>query len=138
MSATTVKTYTVPMVSSQQAASNEAAVSILDNSLSYIQDALNEMSGTISEANSKNAIIRHGVPIGEGVFAGSLVYYNSDPYHACFEPALAELEAIPGDQGQSIESPKARVEGIIIRIDNSGATGTLLCGGYYEDRKSVV
>ena len=129
---TTIQTYTVPMVSSQQAASNEAAVSILDNSLSYIQNALNEMAGTISEANSKNAIIRHGVPIGEGVFAGSLVYYNSDPYHACFEPALAELEAIPGDQGQSIESPKARVEGIIIRIDNSGATGTLLCGGYYE------
>ena len=128
----TVQTYTVPMVSTQTAASNEAAVRILDRSLTYIQNALNDMSGRLSEANSKNAIIRHDVPIGEGVFAGSLVYYNSDPYHACFEPALAELEALPGDQGQSIESPKARVEGIILRIDNSGVTGTMLCGGYYE------
>jgi hypothetical protein len=126
------QTFTVPMVGPQTAASNEAAVSILDRSLTYIQNALNSIAGQISESGLKCAIIRHDVPIGPDVFAGSLVYYNSDPGHTRFEAALAELEALPGDQGQSIESPKARVEGLIIRIDNSQATGTLLCGGYYE------
>ena len=129
---TTIKTYEVPLVSNSTAQSNEAAVKILDRSLGYIESALNELSGQMALSNSRNAIIRHNVPIGEGVTPGMLVYYNSDPYHACFEPAVAELAALPGDQGESIESPKARVEGIIIFVDNSTATGTLLCGGYYE------
>ena len=128
---TTIQTYTVPMVSSQQAASNEAAVAILDNSLTYIQAALNDMSGRLAEAGSKNAIIRHGVPIGDGVYAGTLVYFNTET--SLFEPAIAQLEALPGANGASIEAPSARVEGLILRIDNSEATGTMLCGGYYED-----
>lgn len=126
----TVQAYTVPKISGRQAASNEAAVDILDASLGYIQDALNEIAGQLSESWSKSAVIRYDVPIGVGVAAGTLVYYNKE--HTCFEPAIAELEAIPGDQGQSIESPKARVEGLILRTDNSASTGTMLCGGYYE------
>lgn len=135
----TFRVYQVPMISTQQVASNEAAISILDNSLEYINNALNEMASRLYESNYRNAIIRHDVPISADVQEGSLVYYNSDPYHACFEPALAELEALPGDQGESIESPKARVEGIIIHKSLTENTGTLLCGGYYYDAdRSVV
>lgn len=128
---TTIQVYTVPLISGQTAASNEAAVGLLDNSLGYIENALNDISGRLAEAGSKNAIIRHDVPVGDNVAAGTLVYFNTDT--SLFEPALAELDALPGEQGESIESPKARVEGLILRVDNSEATGTMLCGGYYED-----
>ena len=138
MSDTTIRVYQVPMISTQQVASNETAISILDNSLAYINNALNEMAGRLYESNFRNAIIRHDVPISEDVQEGSLVYYNSDPYHARFEPALAELAALPGDQGESIESPKARVEGIIIHKNTAENTGTMLCGGYWYDQSGSV
>ena len=134
----TFRVYEVPMISTQPVASNEAAISILDNSLAYINNALNEMASRLYESNYRNAIIRHDVPISDDVQEGSLVYYNSDPYHARFEPAIAELEALPGDQGESIESPKARVEGIIIHKSLTENTGTMLCGGFYYDATGSV
>jgi len=128
---TTIQPYSVPKVSTQHAASNEAAVAILDNSLDYINEALNDMAARLAEAGSKNAIIRHAVPVGDGVSAGTLVYFNTET--SLFEPAIAKLEALPGENGASIEAPSARVEGLILRVDASEATGTMLCGGYYED-----
>lgn len=131
MPASTLQTFVVPTISGQTAASNEAAVGLLDNSLEYIEGALNTLAGQLAEAGSKNAIIRHDVPISSAVTAGTLVYFNTET--SLFEPALALLEAIPGDQGESIEAPCARVEGLVLRTDTAQATGTMLCGGYYED-----
>lgn len=130
---TTVSTFEVPLISGQTASSNEAAVGILDDSLRYINDALNSLALRMADHDTKNAIIQHNVPIGTGVSAGTLVYFNTEEEE--FEPAIAELEALPGENGASIESPKARVEGMIIFADTSQATGTLLRGGYYKDAR---
>lgn len=129
MSDTTISTYTVPLIGNQTAPTNEAAVAMLDNSLSYIQDALNSIAGRLAENDTKNAIIQHDVPITTDVFEGALVYFNSDT--SKYEPALAALLPLPGENGASIEAPSARVEGIIISRDVSGVTGTLLRGGFY-------
>lgn len=59
-----------------------------------------------------------------------LVYYNTGD--SKFEPAVAALLGTPGDQGQSVEAPSSRVEGMIISKDASGITGTMLTGGYWE------
>lgn len=130
MSDTTISTYTVPLIGNQTAPTNEAAVAMLDNSLSYIQGALNELAGRQAETDTKNAIIQHDVPISADVSAGTLVYFNSET--STYEPALATLLPLPGENGASIEAPSARVEGIILYTDNNQATGTLLRGGYYK------
>lgn len=130
MSDTTISTYTVPLIGNQTAPTNEAAVAMLDNSLSYIQGALNELAGRQAETDTKNAIIQHDVPISADVSAGTLVYFNSET--STYEPALAVLLPLPGENGASIEAPSARVEGIILYTDNNQATGTLLRGGYYK------
>ena len=130
MSDTTISTYTVPLIGNQTAPTNEAAVAMLDNSLSYIQGALNELAGRQAETDTKNAIIQHDVPISADVSAGTLVYFNSET--STYEPALAVLLPLPGENGASIEAPSARVEGIILYADNNQATGTLLRGGYYK------
>lgn len=126
-------TYVVPKISGTEVASNEAAIAVLDNSLEYIEGALNSLSGRLDTAGTRYAVIQQGVPISSDVGVGTLVYYNPEAGHARFEPALAKLLALPGEHGESIEAPCARVEGIIISTDASNTFGTLLRGGYYED-----
>ena len=58
------------------------------------------------------------------------MYY--DTTDALFKPALAALLALPGHQGESVEAPESRVEGMIINKDTANNTGTLLQGGYYN------
>lgn len=102
-----------------------------------VQYALNDLSTRIDGTNTKSAQLRYNVPIAEGVTPGTLVYWripeNGDSV-AAFAPALAKLRAIPGDQGESIEAPEARVEGMIIATDSGNTSGTLLMGGYWESQ----
>lgn len=132
---TTISTFDVPLIGDQVAPSNEAAVELLDTSLTYINTALNSLAIRLSDHDTKNAIIQHDVDISEDVEEGSLVYFNSET--STYEPAVAALLPLPGENGASIEAPSARVEGIIVSKDISGVTGTLLRGGYYTS-SSVV
>lgn len=124
----TVNDYVIPRIQGTTAATEEAAVAVLDNALGTIENDLNDLASRISLLGSKAAVIRQGVPISESVGVGCFVYFNTET--SLFEPALAQLESLPGSQGQSIEAPSARVEGLI--IDKDGVIGTMLCGGYYE------
>lgn len=108
------------------------ALAVLNNALEQVETALNELAGTVQTQNSKSAIIRQQVPIAADVNIGDLVYY--DPAEAVFKRALASLLPTPGRQGESVESPEARVEGmIVLKTDTAGNTGTLLQGGFYKD-----
>lgn len=121
-------TFQLPRISA--GVSGEAAINTLNAPVEATEQALNQLSARISNQNNKSAVIRQYVPIAEGVLPGTLVYYDTET--ARFAPAIAELLGTPGENGASVESPKARCEGLILAIDSSGVTGTMLCGGYYE------
>jgi len=115
-------------------ATANAAVDMLDSRIDEANSALNDLSLRIEELNTKSAILRQHVPLAEGVFIGSLVYY--DVANARFDRAQALTLAETTASGNTIEAPQARVEGLVIGLDSAGGdsiTGTLLCGGYWED-----
>ena len=110
--------------------------------LSQIEAHLNTLATRIANQSGKSALVRKNVPMSSDVFIGALVYYNSEAGHSRFEPAIARLLGEPGDNGNSVEAPSSRVEGMVIAIDstsdnNNNVTGTLLCGGYWEDSVAV-
>ena len=115
-------------------ANANAAIDLMDARIDEANAALNNLSLRIEELNTKSAIIRQHVPIAPGVFVGALVYY--DVANARFDRAQALTLAETTQTGNTIEAPQARVEGLIIGIDNPGGdsiTATMLCGGYWED-----
>lgn len=110
--------------------------------LSQIEAHLNTLATRIANQSGKSALVRKNVPMSSDVFIGALVYYNSEAGHSRFEPAIARLLGEPGDNGNSVEAPSSRVEGMVIAIDSTSdnhnnVTGTLLCGGYWEDSVAV-
>lgn len=107
-----------------------SALAALNNTIAQVEYALNELADVVSITNAKSAIVRQQVPIASSVQVGDLVYY--DTTDALFKPALAALLALPGHQGESVEAPESRVEGMIINKDTANNTGTLLQGGYYN------
>jgi len=133
--------YTVGQMSS--GGSGASALEELNDIFAGIQADLNSLSSRIGKLGNKSAIIRKYVPLyapsAGYMFVGALVYY--DPTKAMFDKALAKLEADTwGADGETLEAPSSRVEGIVIELDappdsydeTSPILGTILCGGYYE------
>lgn len=115
-----------------------AAIDMLDSRIEQANTALNDLSLRVERLNTKSAIIRQHVPIATGVVAGNFVYY--DAANARFDKAQALTLAETTETGNTIEAPQARVEGLIIGVDAGGGdalTGTMLCGGYWEDSTLV-
>lgn len=129
----TFKTYAIQPLASSDPADSDAAVSLIDSRFETTENALNDLSGRIETLSTKSAIIRQNVPLASGVYAGALVYYDKD--NAQFDLAQALTLAETGASGQTIEAPQARVEGMILSTNtgSDGFTGTMLCGGYWED-----
>ena len=96
-----------------------------------VEDALNTLAAQITLTGNKHAIVQQNVPIASGATLGDLVYWDTE--NGVYAAAQALLRNIPGVQGDSIEAPQARVEGILLNIDSGANTGTLLCGGCYTD-----
>lgn len=108
--------------------------STIDNINSTVADiraAMNSLHARVSEATTQSAIVKHGIPLGQGVFKGALVYY--DKTVGAFLPALADLEDNPGPEGEFLEDPRARVEGMVIDIYPGAVSGTLLVAGMWKD-----
>lgn len=127
---TIINYYTLPRIS--EGLSGEAALDALNAPIEATEQALNSLALRVSNLNTKSSIVRHYVPIDRSVVPGTIVYYNTEK--ACFYPAISALMTTPGSHGESLEAPSSRVEGIIISIDSSGISGTLLCGGYWESK----
>lgn len=125
----TYDTFKLPRIEANVA--GEDAIAMLNAPVAATEEALNKLSMRLSNLNNKSAIIRQHVPIADGVTTGDLVYFDTEV--SAFKQAQALLLSEPGANGASIEAPCARVEGLIISTDASQVTGTLLCGGYYND-----
>ena len=113
----------------------------LNTPLSQIETCLNTLASRISGINSNSAIVRNDVHLASNVVAGDLVYYNVET--AQFERALAMVSPEPGIRGETIEAACARVEGMVVSINDNGLgslnniTGTLLIGGYWKSMQLV-
>lgn len=105
---------------------DKASVETLNTPLVVIQNALNQISSRLDGATNKNAVLQWEVTVAQDVVPGDLVYYNTDK--ALFCKALAKLSGDPGEQGQSVQAPESRIEGIIISVDPC----ILLRSGYYQ------
>jgi hypothetical protein len=128
--ATEFETFNLPRIAA--GVSGQGAITALNAPIAATEEALNKLASRIGSLTNKSATVRHYVPISSDVSVGTLVYYNKD--NGRFEPAIARLLGTPGDQGESVEAPCSRVEGLIITVDSSGVTGTMLCGGYWESK----
>lgn len=120
--------------------------------IGQIENDLTNLAGRIASGMTKSAVVRKYAPIysvvdsGSGVVTagcrvGSLVYWNTESGR--YEPALAVTLAETTDNGQTIEAPSARVEGLVLSLDRPGdvegtVLGTLLIGGYWEDASVIA
>jgi|BioPla2DNA2_1021312.scaffolds.fasta_scaffold03601_10 hypothetical protein len=112
--------------------------SVIDNinaTVADIRTALNTLNARINGTTTQSAVVKHGVPIGAGVFKGALVYFDTTT--GAFLPAIALLSETPGPNGEFVEDPRARVEGMIIDMYEGGVTGTLLIEGMWEDTECM-
>ena len=121
----------------------QQAIDKLNLPLGQIESALNTLAGRISGLTNKCAVVKKDAPLSSDCYVGALVYFNTETDHMRYEPALAALLGEPGEQGQSVEAPSARVVGIVLSkgstADASGnVQGTLLLGGYWEDAGVVA
>ena len=132
-------TYHINKLSEADPDNNDAAVTVIDASITQVENALNNLSERVDNLTTKSAVVRQHVPLGTGVLVGDLVYYDAhmdvaaEARRGQYEKALATTLAETTPQGQTIEAPSARVEGMVIAIDpgTNPVTGTLLIGGYW-------
>ena len=109
----------------------------LNSRIVDINTALNNLSDRIEGQTSKSAMLMYSAPLAEGVALGDIVYY--DPEIKRFAKALAATLPDPGEQGETIEAPSARVAGIVVNYTDSGTiTGTILTGGYWKSEDIVT
>lgn len=134
----TYKEYPIEPLAGATVSGNMTGAELIDTRFDTVETALNDLSSRIYSLNTRSAIVRHDVPLddgtvsGERVHVGSLVYYNTAMAKYCNAKAVTLAESTAG--GMTIEAPSARVEGIILATnDGSPLTGTMLCGGYWED-----
>lgn len=124
--------YTITPLDGATVTGNITAAGLIDTRFGQVEDALDDLSSRIYSLNTRSAIVRHDVPLNSDVFPGALVYFDTTKSLFCNAQALTLAETTAS--GMTIEAPNARVEGIILSTnDNSPLTGTMLCGGYWED-----
>lgn len=116
--------YSIPKISNSDIA-NEVT---FNTPIEAVETALNDLEGRINNITNKEAILVSGVSVSSDTDVGDLVYKDSDS--GMFKPALAELAAVPGSTGASLEAPCARVVGMV--VSKSGGSATLLIGGRYD------
>ena len=125
---------TITLLEGTEAGSADQAIDLLDSRITEANNALLWLKSHVDSSANKSAIVRHNVPIHTSVHLGSLVYYNAAK--GLYYPAKATLLPETSAGGRTIESPEARVEGVIIDIyqGTSSIVGTMLCGGYWVDQ----
>lgn len=126
--------FTIPRVTA-----TGASLDNFNNPLNQIQKALNQLADNQAQIYNKSAIILFDQPVLHTAKAGDLVYYDVD--EAAFAPAIAQLNAELGQQGQTMQSPKARVMGMLISdpaVQGSSYVATILFGGMYHDQSGSL
>lgn len=130
--AETYKEYPIEPLAGATVTGNMTGAQLIDTRFDTVENALNDLSNRIYSLNTRSAIVRHDVLLDSDVYVGALVYYDTTKGKYCNALAATLAETTAG--GMTIEAPSARVEGIILyKNDGSPLTGTMLCGGYWED-----
>ena len=101
---TTTKYYTIPKFTSNLSDINEPIV--------QIENALNDLASL----KGNQCILQQDVVISSDAGLGDLVYFDTE--NTCYAPAIAAIQNTFGENGQSIQAPSSRVEGIIVDINN--------------------
>ena len=119
-------TYDIPALASGD------GLTELNDRFQRVEGYFDELDGMLNSKFSKSSMLLYNQPLLDATVGyGSLVYYDTE--NACFASAKAVLAAVPGDNGESIEAPEARVMGLVIdHPSGTPLTGTILIGGYYQ------
>ena len=107
----------------------QATTEKFNKPIRQIQAALNDLSFRLDGMNNKSAVLQWDAVVSSDAVQGDLVYFDSKD-GSCFRPALARLSGEPGSQGQSVQAPSSRVQGLLISTDPV----VILRSGYYESR----
>lgn len=122
-----MKTYNIPRIQE-----GPATLDNLNAPINVLQKAVNDLSYRLDTLSNKSAIIQWQAPIDiQQVSVGDLVYF--DVQSSLFRRAKASLLGKTGSQGQSVQSPSSRVQGLIISIQRTDKSAVLLRNGYYQD-----
>ncbi len=128
----TFKEYPIAPLAGATVSGNLTAAELIDTRFDTVENALNDLSSRIYSLNTRSGIVRHDVLLDSDVNIGSLVYFDAGKGKYC--NALAATIAEPTEGGMTVEADSAHVEGIILSTNNSSPlTGTMLCGGYWND-----
>lgn len=114
--------YTVPKITAGQATPAK-----FNAPLEYIQKSLNALEAKLDGLANKSAVLQWGATVSSDTNIGDLVYFDSKN-GSCFRPAIARLANKPGAQGQSVQSPSSRVEGLVVSLNPA----VILKQGYYQ------
>lgn len=119
--------YTVPKITAGQATPAK-----FNAPLEYIQKSLNALEAKLDGLANKSAILQWNATVSAETNIGDLVYFDSQN-GSCFRPAIARLLGKPGSQGQSVQAPSSRVEGLVISLNPA----VILKQGYYQSNAVI-
>lgn len=119
--------YTVPKITAGQATPAK-----FNAPLEYIQKSLNTLEAKLDGLANKSAVLQWGATVSSDTNIGDLVYFDSQE-GSCFRPAIARLLGKPGSQGQSVQAPSSRVEGLVIALNPA----VILKQGYYQSNAII-
>ena len=117
------QTFTIPKISS-----GPASAATFNAPLEYIEDALNDLDTSIHGLDNKSAVLQWQVPVASDVSVGDLVYSDG----GIFKKALAVLSSQTGASGQAIEAASCHVQGLVLSINTTEGSATILKNGYCE------
>ena len=117
------QTFTIPKISS-----GPASAATFNAPLEYIEDALNDLDTSIHGLNNKSAVLQWQAPVASDVSVGDLVYSDG----GVFKKALAALSSQTGANGQAIEAASCHVQGLVLSINTTEGSATILKNGYCE------
>lgn len=119
--------YTVPKITAGQATPAK-----FNAPLEYIQKSLNSLQAKLDGLVNKSAVLQWNATVSDDTNIGDLVYFDSQE-GSCFRPAIARLLGKPGSQGQSVQAPSSRVQGLVISLNPA----VILKQGYYESNAII-
>lgn len=120
--------YNVPRFPTKE---NEISEDTLNAPIVYIQKALN----ALQTYQQDSCIVYKNLKLNSDVDKGDIVYYNTEV--GCFCKALAALSGEKGIEGQTVQAPSSRVQGVIIDIGQDRSSNTLLKQGFYKDQNII-
>lgn len=118
----TVNSYQVPKIEN-----GPANADTFNAPLTYIEDALNQLSNKVQNNVNKQAVLQWQAPVASDVSAGDLVYWDTEEGE--FKKALANTTI--DLNGKRIRTQSSLVQGLVLSVSQTQESAVLLKYGYY-------